>query len=141
MSDNLTKKLQKQLEARGTIASTTQINRALETLSEENENSLDSGSLFNPSVTAEEEPQSPPQQQNRFEDFLSVAEQAGITEKQDSSSVLNAVGAGLWTFADTAALKSSKPTAIHQKLNGYRKKNKLEIPAIQLDEIESWLSS
>ena len=103
MSDNLTKKLQKQLEARGTIASTTQINRALETLSEENENSLDSGSLFNPSVTAEEEPQSPPQQQNRFEDFLSVAEQAGITEKQDSSSVLNAVGAGLWTFADTAA--------------------------------------
>jgi lysyl-tRNA synthetase class 2 len=44
-------------------------------------------------------------------------------------------------FTDTAALKSSKPTAIHQKLNGYRKKNKLEIPAIQLDEIESWLSS
>ena len=44
-------------------------------------------------------------------------------------------------FADAAALKSSKPTAIHQKLNGYRKKNKLEIPAIQLDEIESWLSS
>ena len=43
-------------------------------------------------------------------------------------------------FADVAALKSSKPTAIHQKLNGYRKKNKLEIPAIQLDEIESWLS-
>ena len=103
MSDNLTKKLQKQLEARGTIASLTQINRALETLSEENENSLDYGSLFNPSVIAEEEPQSPPQQQNRFEEFLSVAEQAGITEKQDSSSVLNAVGAGLWTFADTAA--------------------------------------
>jgi lysyl-tRNA synthetase, class II len=36
-------------------------------------------------------------------------------------------------------LKSEKPTAIHQKLNGYRKKNKLEIPAIQLNDVENWL--
>jgi len=37
-------------------------------------------------------------------------------------------------------LKSSKPTAVHQQLNGYRKKNKLEIPAIQLEEVQSWLA-
>jgi lysyl-tRNA synthetase class 2 len=37
-------------------------------------------------------------------------------------------------------LKSSKPTAVHQQLNGYRKKNKLEIPAVQLEEVQSWLA-
>jgi lysyl-tRNA synthetase class 2 len=37
-------------------------------------------------------------------------------------------------------LKDSKPTAIHQQLNGYRKKNKLEIPAIQLEEVMAWIS-
>lgn len=36
-------------------------------------------------------------------------------------------------------LKNDKPTAIHQKLNGYRKKNKLEIPAVQLTDVETWL--
>jgi lysyl-tRNA synthetase, class II len=36
-------------------------------------------------------------------------------------------------------LKDTKPTAIHQTLNGYRKKNKLDIPAIQLDEIQQWI--
>ena len=41
-------------------------------------------------------------------------------------------------FTDTDALKSTKPTAIHQKLNGYRKKNKLDIPALQLEEIQDW---
>jgi lysyl-tRNA synthetase class 2 len=37
-------------------------------------------------------------------------------------------------------LKSSKPTAVHQQLNGYRKKNKLEIPAVQLEEVQVWLA-
>jgi lysyl-tRNA synthetase class 2 len=36
-------------------------------------------------------------------------------------------------------LKSAKPTAIHQTLNGYRKKNKLEIPAVQLEEVNGWM--
>ena len=35
-------------------------------------------------------------------------------------------------------LKEAKLTAVHQTLNGYRKKNKLDIPAIQLSDIESW---
>ncbi len=37
-------------------------------------------------------------------------------------------------------LKEVKTTGLQQKLNGLRKKNKLNIPAIQLDEIEKWLT-
>lgn len=36
-------------------------------------------------------------------------------------------------------LKGAKPTAIHQTLNGYRKKNKLEIPAVQLEDVQVWV--
>jgi len=36
-------------------------------------------------------------------------------------------------------LWAAKPTAVHQNLNGYRKKNKLELPALQIHEIEQWL--
>jgi lysyl-tRNA synthetase class 2 len=35
-------------------------------------------------------------------------------------------------------LLEAKPTAVHQKLNGYRKKNKLDIPPILLEEVQSW---
>jgi len=42
-------------------------------------------------------------------------------------------------YVDIAHLKDAKPTAIHQQLNGYRKKHKLEIAAIQLDDVLSWL--
>lgn len=44
-------------------------------------------------------------------------------------------------FVAPKQLTESKPTAIQQKLNGYRKKNKLDIPAIQMDEIENWLNN
>jgi lysyl-tRNA synthetase class 2 len=44
-------------------------------------------------------------------------------------------------YSSVAMLKSEKATVLHQKLNGYRKKNKLEIAALQLDEVELWLSS
>lgn len=37
-------------------------------------------------------------------------------------------------------LREAKPTAVHQQLNGYRKKNKLDIPAIQLDEVMAWFA-
>jgi lysyl-tRNA synthetase class 2 len=46
-------------------------------------------------------------------------------------------GAG---FDTAEKLKSEKATVIHQKMNGYRKKNKLDIPAIQLEDIERWLN-
>lgn len=42
-------------------------------------------------------------------------------------------------YTTVAMLKDDKPAVIQQKLNGYRKKNKLDIPAIQLNEIEPWL--
>ena len=35
-------------------------------------------------------------------------------------------------------LLSNKSTQIHQKLNGYRKKNKLSIGALQLNDVEKW---
>jgi lysyl-tRNA synthetase class 2 len=44
-------------------------------------------------------------------------------------------------FLDLDALKNAKPTAVHQQLNGYRKKNKLEISAIQLTDVEAWIAA
>jgi len=43
-------------------------------------------------------------------------------------------------FDSITKFKETKPTAIHQTLNGYRKKNKLEIPAVQLDDVNRWLA-
>src|SRR6056297_1366653 len=37
-------------------------------------------------------------------------------------------------FDSAEKLKATKSTAIHQKMNGYRKKNKLDIPALQLED-------
>ncbi len=37
-------------------------------------------------------------------------------------------------------LYSNKSTQIHQKLNGFRKKNKLEIDALQIIEVEKWFN-
>jgi lysyl-tRNA synthetase, class II len=42
-------------------------------------------------------------------------------------------------YTNTDMLRDDKPAIVQQKLNGYRKKNKLNLPAIQLDEVESWL--
>jgi len=44
-------------------------------------------------------------------------------------------------FDSLESLKEVKPTAIHQKLNGYRKKNKLNIPSIQQEDINNWLGN
>lgn len=41
-------------------------------------------------------------------------------------------------FARPQSLKDTKATVIQQKLNGYRKKNKLDIPALTPDVIEGW---
>lgn len=41
-------------------------------------------------------------------------------------------------YPSVEMLKSEKATVVHQKLNGYRKKNKLDIPALQLDEVQNW---
>jgi len=41
-------------------------------------------------------------------------------------------------FSNKENLLSSKSTQVHQKLNGFRKKNKLAIEALQLDEVVKW---
>ncbi len=41
-------------------------------------------------------------------------------------------------FATLEMLLDEKTPVIQQKLNGYRKKNKLELPAVQTEEIEVW---
>jgi lysyl-tRNA synthetase class 2 len=37
-------------------------------------------------------------------------------------------------------LKAEKPSALREKLNGLRKKNKLDIPALQLEDVEAWMN-
>ncbi|MBO7144790.1 MAG: lysine--tRNA ligase [Salinivirgaceae bacterium] len=41
-------------------------------------------------------------------------------------------------FNSVENLRNCKPTQVHQQLNGYRKKNKLEIPALSLDDVQKW---
>jgi len=43
-------------------------------------------------------------------------------------------------FNNVENLRKEKPTAVHQKLNGFRKKNKLDVPTLQLDEVEAWMA-
>lgn len=43
-------------------------------------------------------------------------------------------------FDSVEKLTQAKPTVIHQTLNAYRKKNKLEIATLQLQDIENWIS-
>ncbi len=60
------------------------------------------------------------------EDFVEI----GIDEKWIDHVI------GVYTSKEN--LLSNKPTQVHQKLNGYRKKNKLSIDAIQLIDVEKW---
>jgi lysyl-tRNA synthetase class 2 len=36
-------------------------------------------------------------------------------------------------------LKTAIPTKLHNTLNGLRKKHKLNIPALQLSEVQAWI--
>jgi len=60
-------------------------------------------------------------------DFIKI----GVSE----SWAEHMVGAGF----TPQSLKQLKPGQVQQKLSGYRKKNKLDIPAVQLDEVSTWL--
>jgi lysyl-tRNA synthetase class 2 len=42
-------------------------------------------------------------------------------------------------FVSVEMLQSEKAAVIQNKLNGYRKKNKLDLPAVQMEEVEVWL--
>jgi lysyl-tRNA synthetase class 2 len=63
------------------------------------------------------------------EDFIAVGIDASWAEQMTKAG-----------FSKPEELTGMKATAIQQKLNGYRKKNKLNIPAVQLEEIEQWLA-
>jgi len=63
------------------------------------------------------------------EDFIAAGVNAAWAE--------HLIKAGFSTPDD---LKNTKATVVQQKLNGYRKKNKLTIPAVQLEEIEQWMN-
>ena len=41
-------------------------------------------------------------------------------------------------FDTPDAIKDAKPAALREKLNGFRKKNKLDLPALQLEEVSAW---
>lgn len=41
-------------------------------------------------------------------------------------------------FPTVPKLRENKPTQVHQKLNGLRKKNKLPVAALQLEDVEQW---
>ncbi len=41
-------------------------------------------------------------------------------------------------YHSISKLKENKPTQVHQTLNGLRKKNKIPVAALQLEEVEKW---
>jgi len=86
MADNLTRQLQEELKKRGRTASLTQIDNALKTLSGQSSPSpsaVSSSGLFGTGPLPEH------------------IQQTDV--KESSGSALNAVGAALWSFADSAA--------------------------------------
>ena len=44
-------------------------------------------------------------------------------------------------FTTPDEVLSAKPTQLHQRLNGFRKKNKLDVPALGLDEVTAWFAN
>ena len=78
-------------------------------------------------------PQMRPEKWNTGPD-LSAYENAGIPNEW----IEHVVKAG---YDSMEKLRETKPTVIHQTLNGYRKKNKLEIAALQLDDINKWIEA
>jgi Lysyl-tRNA synthetase (class II) len=61
------------------------------------------------------------------EDFMAV----GVPEVWAEILVSNA-------YTTIEMLRSEKASALREKLNGIRKKNKLDIPALQLEEVVAW---
>jgi len=43
-------------------------------------------------------------------------------------------------FGSVKNLQEAKATQVHQQLNGFRKKKKLDIPALQLEDVEKWFA-
>ena len=78
----------------------------------------------------------PQMRPEKWETIASPADFQAIGVPSDWSKHL--VQAGYHTVE---ALRNNKPAALHQKLNGFRKKNKLDLPALGLDQVESWFNA
>ena len=44
-------------------------------------------------------------------------------------------------YTTVEMMQSEKPSALREKLNGIRKKNKMDVPALQLEEVEKWINA
>jgi len=65
----------------------------------------------------------------KVEDFLEI----GIDEKW--------VKYVMEIYSSKDNLLSNKATQVHQKMNGFRKKNKLDLNALQIGEVEKWFKN
>ena len=42
-------------------------------------------------------------------------------------------------YGSVEAMRELKHTQVHQQMNGLRKKKKLDLAALQLDEVQAWM--
>ena len=78
----------------------------------------------------------PQMRPEKWETIASPADFQAIGVPSDWSKHIAQAG-----YHTVEALRNNKPAALHQKLNGFRKKNKLDIPALGLDQVESWFNA
>lgn len=77
--------------------------------------------------------------QMRPETFAAGPDTKGLKALGISDAWLpHIVGAG---FSGPEHLKDLSAGALREKLNGYRKKNKLDIPALSLEDVEAWVNA
>lgn len=77
----------------------------------------------------------PQMRPEKWETIASPADFQAIGVPSDWSKHIAQAG-----YHTVEALRNNKPAALHQKLNGFRKKNKLDIPTLGLDQVESWFN-
>ena len=75
----------------------------------------------------------PQMRPEKFEPVVKASDFEAIGVSSSWSSIVIEAG-----FESPESLKKQKSTKVHQVLNGYRKKNKLDIPALKLEEVEAW---
>ncbi|MDA3904596.1 MAG: lysine--tRNA ligase [Bacteroidales bacterium] len=79
--------------------------------------------LFFPQMKPE-----PKKEVSKVEDFVAI----GVPQDW-AQHVMNA------GYSTVGGLKEQKASKVHQILNGFRKKNKLDLPAIKIEEVEAWI--
>ena len=75
----------------------------------------------------------PQMRPERFEAVVNASDFEAIGVSSSWSQIVIEAG-----FESPESLREQKFTKVHQVLNGYRKKKKLDIPALKLEEVEAW---